>query len=247
MSKYETIGIVGIDYEYSSSTEAGYQAVGKEIGMKRKRYSLILIITLLLVTHYSVFALTKHYYQSAFQQTLMIENSLKTNKIEHIEKELSDETIIVRDQQDAYDQIEKRGDKTFLYGNDGSMLIKNQEVIIYKWTDPLDSNKYYQNIKECFQKYFSDHQSEIDFSSLSKYGFVPEVAACGFSVYPDTEENYHAYANFYVNKRLALELVLEMFKNEESTVEAVNIAYGEYVKAKQMLSQYILSVIPGDL
>jgi hypothetical protein len=186
--------------------------------MKQKGYFLLIIIAVVLITHYSVFALTKHYYQSELQQELSRRNTQRADEIEHIRKELNDETLIVRNQQDAYHQIVKCGDKTFAYGNDGSVLIKNQEVMIYKWSDPLDSNKYYQNLKECFFRYFADHQYEIDFSTLEKYGFVPEVAAYGFAVYPDTKENYHAFANFYVNKRLSLELALRMYESEESAI-----------------------------
>ena len=173
--------------------------------------------------------------------------SVRQSEINSIEQELSEETISATDHQNAYDQLVSRGDKSFVYGDDGSVLIHNGEVVMYKWTDPLDSNEYYQGIIQCFIKYFSEHQHEIDFTTLSQYGFVPEVAMYGFAVYPDYYENYHAYANYYKVTRLDLELALEKYKNSNTTIETVNTAYAKYLDAKGMLQKYINDYIPGDL
>ena len=215
--------------------------------MKRKIAMTILIMTIALFSHFSVYLLTKQHCQSELTEKQNNEESLRQNKVGSIEKELAEETIIATDDQNAYDQIVSRGDKSYAYRDDGSILIYNREVIMYRWTDPLISNAYYQNIIQCFKNYFSEHQYEIDFDGLSKYGFVPEVAAYGFAVYPDTYENYHAYSNYYKVTRLALELALEKYKSGDYGLDMVNAAYHEFIEAKRMLSQYIQSVIPGDL
>lgn len=215
--------------------------------MKRKAVICIIVIVAAFASHFSVYSLTKQHYENAIIEKQKNEALLRQSKVGSIEQELNNETITASDDQNAYDQIVSRGDKSFAYRENGSVLIYNGEVIMYNWTDPLDSNEYYRNQVQCFQKYFADHQDEIDFGSLSKYGFSPEVAAYGFAVYPDTYVNYHAYSNFYRVARIDLELAIERYKSEQVDIDFVTTAYGKYVEAKHMLMNYIGSVTPGDL
>ncbi len=215
--------------------------------MKRKTVICIIVVLAALASHYSVYSLTKQHYENVAISRQENESQFRQSEVASIEQELNSETIASLDDQNAYDQIVSRGDKSFLYRDNGSVLIYNGEVIMCNWSDPLDSNKYYQKQIQCFQKYFADHQEEIDFGSLSQYGFTPEVAAYGFAVYPDTYENYHAYSNYYRVSRLDLELAIGKYKSEQVDISIVTTAYRKYVEAKQMLTEYIANVTPGDL
>lgn len=213
-----------------------------------KKALLLIIIGFVFSNLVVYFAVTASFKNKIAHYESQITNIEKDIYIEEILQELEKETIHSTDEQNAYDKISERQDKSFLYDSRGMVLIKNSEIYFNDFKDPLDVNQYYQDIIDKFINLYKQHEEMITVDDLAQAGFMPEVKDYGIkSIYPDAQQNYKALSKYYMNKRIMLELEIEKFMNGRSSIEQIKEKYSGYESAKKMLKNYIDGITPGDI
>ena len=200
-------------------------------------FVLLLIVSNLLVFYFTA---------DTFKNDVLVAEP--NPRIQTIYKELSAETITSKDEQSAYDQVVTFPNKSFVYDiNDTVYILNNGEVFRYTVEDPLDTNKYYQDIINKFIE-LNKYDRPISKEDIVSVGFMPEVINYGFvNIYTDFQEDYKALIKNYIYQRKSIELEILKYINNESTLEKIEDYYEKYSSSKEMLNNYIIDYTPGDL